>query len=89
MKKILATLLIPLAVAACQALPMPEGPGDLRYGKITKMEYVGADTRQQRVTVRLGDGTMVETVQDRDPTIGVGDVVRVLGTGTNIKVIRL
>ena len=87
--KILGTLLVPLAlaVAGCKAIPAPADMEQARYGKVLSATML--DGAQQRVVVRMGDGSTVDVTQQRDSGIMVGDVVRVFGSGKDARVSRL
>jgi endonuclease YncB( thermonuclease family) len=74
-------------VAACSHIEPAEDMAQARYGKVVSTQAL--DGRKQRVVVRMGDGSTVDVTQERDSGILEGDVVRVLGTGSETRVRRL
>jgi len=76
------------AVIAAACAQMPAGDVDqVRYGKVTKTEVVSGDGRgTMRIIVAMPDGSTVESVQERDSSIMVQDVVRVYGSGSKVRV---
>ena len=78
-------------VAACSPIEPAEDMAQARYGKVVTTEAVagGDGLGRQRIMVRMPDGSTVDVVQQRDSGILVGDVVRVLGGGKDLRIQRL
>ena len=76
-----------VSISACTAIEPAEDMANARYGKVVSAQRL--DGMKQRIVVRMGDGSTVDVTQDRDSAILEGDVVRVLGTGSNTRVRKL
>jgi hypothetical protein len=89
--KLLAAAVIAALVTACSHIEPAEDMANARYAKVVSTEAVagGEGLGRQRIMVRFPDGSTAEVVQERDSGILEGDVVRVLGSGKDLRVRRL
>jgi hypothetical protein len=79
-----------LLATACTTLEQQAAGDEIRYGKVMTTEAMaGPGMGLQRVVVKMPDGSVVDVTQERDSAILVGDVVRVFGNGSKVRVARL
>jgi outer membrane lipoprotein SlyB len=71
----------------CSTLEPAEDMSQAKYGTVVSAQMV--EGAKQRLVVRMGDGKTIDVTQDRDSAILQGDIVRVLGSGPNLRVRKL
>jgi outer membrane lipoprotein SlyB len=88
--RLLAASLAAFLAVSCSTMEPADDMAGARYGKVLSTKVVsGEGYGTQHIVVRMSDGSTVEVVQERDSGILVGDVVRVLGDGKDLRVRRL